>query len=79
MSKAASERGISPEKEKELWRQHHIDSLLEWADLPFARKIQMLEDMAEVARAFHGGKLPPSPDEHQEKSGKLKTERELRR
>jgi len=74
MSKATSERIISPEKEKELWRQHHIDSLLEWADLPFTRKIQMLEEMAEVARAFHGGKLPPSPDEHQEKSGKLKPE-----
>lgn len=72
MSKTGSERTISPEKEKELWRQHHIDSLLEWADLPFTRKIQMLEDMVEVARAFHGGKLPPSPDEHQEKSGKLK-------
>lgn len=74
MSKTGSERTISPEKEKELWRQHHIDSLLEWADLPFTRKIQMLEDMVEVARAFHGGKLPPSPDEHQEKSGKLKSE-----
>jgi hypothetical protein len=68
MSKTASERIISPEKEKELWRQHHIDSLLEWADLPFTRKIQMLEDMVEVARAFHGGKLPLSPDEHDERT-----------
>ena len=27
----------------------------------------MIEEMEEVARAFHGGKLPPSPDEHEER------------
>jgi len=28
----------------------------------------MLEDMEEVARAFHGGKLPRSADEHEERT-----------
>jgi hypothetical protein len=58
-------RPISQE-ERKLWRQQNIADLLECADLPFTKKIQMLEQMEEVARAFHGGKLPPSPDEHEE-------------
>ena len=53
-------------EEKELWRRHNIESLLEWASLPFTRKIQMLEEMEEVARSIHKGKLPRSPDEHDE-------------
>ena len=73
----SSIKPISPEDRK-LWEKQNLADLLYWADLPFTQKIQMLEDLEEVARAFHGGKLPPSPDEHQEKSGKLKTERELR-
>ena len=52
--------------EKELWQRHNIESLLEWASLPFTRKIQMLEEMEEVARSIHKGKLPRSPDEHDE-------------
>jgi hypothetical protein len=62
---------ISPEDRK-LWEKQNLADLLYWADLPFTQKIQMLEDMEEVARAFHGGKLPPSPDEQVEESGKLK-------
>jgi hypothetical protein len=58
-------RPISQE-ERKLWRQQNIADLLECADLPFTKKILMLEQMEEVARAFHGGKLPPSPDEHEE-------------
>jgi hypothetical protein len=70
MKPASSLRTIS-EKERELWKRHNIESLLEWADLPFTKKIQMLEEMEEVARAFHGGKLPPSPDEHEEQGPSL--------
>ena len=51
-----------------MWRRHNIESLLEWASLPFTKKIQMVEDMIEVARSIHGGKLPPSPDEHEEQT-----------
>jgi len=58
-------RSLSQE-ERKLWRQQNIADLLECADLPFTKKIQMLEDMEEVARAFHGGKLPRSADEHEE-------------
>jgi hypothetical protein len=54
---------ISAEDRKR-WERQNLADLLYWADLPFTTKIQMLEDMEEVARAFHGGKLPPSPDEH---------------
>ena len=53
-------------EEKELWRRQNIADLLDWADLPFTRKIQMLEEMEEVARSIHKGKLPRSPDEHEE-------------
>ena len=53
-------------EEKELWRRQNIADLLDWADLPFTRKIQMLEEMEEVARSIHKGKLPCSPDEHDE-------------
>ena len=68
MSNLFAKYGISPEKEREMWRQQNRADLLYWADLPFTKKIQMLEDMEEVAKAFHGGKLPPSPDEHEEQS-----------
>ena len=68
MSNSSTRTGLSPEKEKELWRQQNIESLLECASLPFAEKIQMVENMIDVVRAFHGGKLPPSPDEHEEKT-----------
>jgi hypothetical protein len=61
-------RQISEGERKEIWRQQNIADLLECADLPFTRKIQMLEEMEEIARAFHGGKLPHSADEHQELS-----------
>lgn len=66
MNKASSK--LSPAEEKEAWRRHHIESLLEWADLPLTKKIQMLEEMEQVARSIHGGKLPPSPDEHEERT-----------
>lgn len=72
MNKSSIQHEISPEREKEMWRQHNIDSLLQWASLPFTTKIEMLEGMEEVARAFHGGKLPRSPDEHEEPNGELR-------
>jgi hypothetical protein len=68
MSNIFAKYGISAEKERKMWTAHRREQLLCWASLPFAKKIQMLEDMEEVARAFHGGKLPPSPDEHREQS-----------
>ena len=68
MSKTSSKFELSLEEEKQAWQRHHIESLLESASLPFSRKIQMLEDMEEVARALHRGKLPSSPDEHEERT-----------
>ena len=58
--------GISSKQKMEMWRRHHIESLLESAGRSFTDKIRMLEGMEEVARAFHGGKLPRSADEHQQ-------------
>ena len=66
MSTSSVRREFSPERDREMWRQHNIESLLESASLPFTTKIQMLEDMEEVARAFNGGKLPRTADEHEE-------------
>jgi hypothetical protein len=51
-----------------MWRKQNIADLLYWADLPFAKKIELVEGMEEVARSIHGGKLPPSPDEHEERT-----------
>jgi hypothetical protein len=56
---------ITPE-ERKLWEQHNIATLREWRAIPFTRKIQMVEEMTELARSMHGGKLPQSPDEHEE-------------
>jgi hypothetical protein len=72
VSKTSSKSELSVEEEKEAWRRHHIESLLESASLPFSRKIQMLEEMEEVARAFHGPAVAGSPDEHEERTGKLR-------
>jgi hypothetical protein len=49
---------LSFEEEKEAWRRHHIESLLESASLPFRKKIQMLEEMEEVARAVAAATSP---------------------
>lgn len=67
----SSLKPISVEDRKR-WERQNLADLLYWADLPFTRKIQMLEDMEEVAKAFHGGRLPPSPDEHEEPNGQLR-------
>ncbi len=66
MSDLLAKYGISAEEEREMWRAHRREQLVCWAALPFAMKIQMLEGMEEVARAFHRGKLPRSADEHEE-------------
>jgi hypothetical protein len=67
-SKKMSSDSINPisAEDRALWRRHNIADLLAYADLPLTRKIRMLEDMEEVARAFHKGKLPRSADEHEE-------------
>jgi len=57
---------ISPEDRK-LWDRQNLADLLYWADLPFSRKLQMLEDMEELAKSMHGGKLPPPPPEREKK------------
>jgi hypothetical protein len=56
---------ISAEDRKR-WKQQNLADLLYWADLPFTKKIQMLEELENVVRSMHGGKLPPSADEHEE-------------
>jgi hypothetical protein len=58
---------ISPE-ERTLWKKHNIETLREWRAIPLTKKIQMIEELEEVARSLHGGKLPPSADEHQERA-----------
>lgn len=58
-------KSISP-LERKLWEEHNIATLREWRAVPFTRKIQMVEEMIEVARSIHGGKLSRSPDEHEQ-------------
>jgi hypothetical protein len=68
VSKTSSKSELSLEEEKQAWQRHHTESLLESAALPFSKKIQILEEMEEVARAFHGPAVAGSPDEHEERT-----------
>jgi hypothetical protein len=71
MSNLLAKYGISPEREKAMWRKQNIEDLLYWADLPFEQKLRLVEGMVDLARSMHGGKLPRSADEHQEPWGTL--------
>jgi hypothetical protein len=62
-----SVKPISAEDRK-LWEQHNIATLREWRAIPFTQKIQMVEEMEEVARSIHGGKLPEAPSERQKRT-----------
>ena len=66
MSNILAKYGISAEEERRRWTAHRREQLIEWAAQPFRHKIQMLEDMEEVVKAFHHGKIPRTPDEHDE-------------
>jgi hypothetical protein len=57
------------EREREMWKKQNIADLLYYVDYSLTDKIKMVEGMVEVARSMHAGKLPPSPDEHQEPWG----------
>jgi len=61
MTNLLAKYGISEERERAMWREQNRKDLLQWAFLPLTKKIQMLEDMEEVAKAFHRGKLPVPP------------------
>ena len=50
---------LTPEQERAAWNAHRREQLLYWHSFPLTKKIQMLEDMEEVAKSMHGGKLPP--------------------
>ncbi|MEO5720013.1 MAG: hypothetical protein ABIR71_00910 [Chthoniobacterales bacterium] len=63
MSNLLAKYGISPEREKEMWRRQNLADLLFHADLPLTKKIQMLEELEELAKSMHGGKLPKSPEQ----------------
>ena len=63
MSSLLAKHGISAEEERAMWQRQNLIGPLYYADLPLTKKIQMLEDMEEVAKALHGGKLPVSPSQ----------------
>ena len=44
--------GISPEREQAMWKAHRREQLLFWASLPFGQKMEMVEEMGEVAEVF---------------------------
>jgi hypothetical protein len=58
-------------KERKLWEQHNVETLREWAALPFAEKIKMVEELEKLARSIHGEKFLSSTDEHLEPWGTL--------
>jgi hypothetical protein len=57
---------ISAEDRKR-WEQHNIQTLREWRAISFAQKIQMVEEMEDLARAMHGGQLPLPPSERKQR------------
>ncbi len=63
MSNLLAKYGISAAQEKEMWERQNLADLLYHADLPLTKKIQMLEDMEEVAKSMHHGRLPKSPEQ----------------
>jgi hypothetical protein len=63
MSNLLAEYGISAERER---AEQNRKDLLDWASLPLGKKIELIERMVQLARSMHGGKLPKSPDEHEE-------------
>lgn len=63
MSNLLAKFGISEEREKGMWRKQERADLLFHAHLPFAKKIQILEEMEKLAKSMHGGKLPKSPEQ----------------
>lgn len=73
MSNLLAEYGITPEREREMWRKQNIADLMYWADLPLTTKLELIEGMEDFARAFHKGRFPNSPDEHEEPWGTLKS------
>jgi hypothetical protein len=62
-----SEPSVKPisAEDRKRWQQHNIETLREWRAIPFTRKIQMVEELEEVARSIHGGNLPEAPSERQ--------------
>lgn len=53
-------------EERRRWEDQNIETLRKWAALSFTERIRILEEMEEVARSIHGGKLPPSPGQRGE-------------
>ena len=68
MSNLLAGYGISEERERAMWREQNRKDLLDWASLPLGKKIELVERMVQLARSMHGGKLPKSPDEHEERT-----------
>jgi hypothetical protein len=66
MSNLLANHGISAEREAAMWREQNRKDLLYSAFWPLAKKIEAVEEMIKLARSMHGGKLPSSPDEHEE-------------
>lgn len=54
-----AKHGVSPQREQAMWDAHRLEQLLAWADLPFERKVQCLEEMEETALAF-GNRFDPA-------------------
>jgi hypothetical protein len=58
---------FSPEERKR-WEQQNGETLRKWAALSLTERIKLVEEMEAAARSIHGGKLPPSSDEHEERT-----------
>ena len=55
-------------EERRNWEEQNTETLRRWAALSLTEKIKIIEEMEQVARSIHGGKLPPSPEEHEERT-----------
>jgi hypothetical protein len=55
-------------EERRRWEEQNGETLRKWAALSLTEKIKIIEEMEKVARTFHDGKLPQSPDEPRERT-----------
>ena len=46
-------------EERRNWKEQNTETLRRWAALSLTEKIKIIEEMEQVARSIHGGKLPP--------------------
>lgn len=65
MTNLLADYGISPERERAMWKEQDRKDLLYSASWPLVRKIEAVEGMEKVARSICRGNFISATDEHE--------------